>query len=72
MTCPVKLDKISAATKLTGEVKILIYKSMYLLLFNAVTDALKILAADPKQAELALKRAQQKCEEMYIEAEEQP
>ena len=52
--------------------KILIYKSMYLLLFNAVTDALKILAADPKQAELALKRAQQKCEEMYIEAEEQP
>lgn len=47
-----------------------IYKSMYLSLFNAVTDALKVLKANPQEAEIILKSAQQKCEEIYMEASE--
>ena len=48
-----------------------IYKSMYLSLFNAVTDALKVLGTNPREAEYVLGTAQQKCEEMYMEADEE-
>lgn len=47
-----------------------IYKSMYLFLFNAVTDALADLPEDPNAAKTRLSLAQIKCEKMYIEAGE--
>lgn len=47
-----------------------IYKSMYLFLFNAVTDALADLPEDPNAAKTRLTLAQIKCEKMYIEAGE--
>lgn len=46
-----------------------IYKEMYLHLFNAVSDALALLeGGGAAQAEALLKRAQCKCEELYIES----
>ena len=42
-----------------------IYKSMYLHLFNAVTDALRLLPGESKAAAL-LRRAQSDCEEIYV------
>ena len=43
------------------------YKSMYVWLFNRVTDALDELAqGDAAKAEEILKKAQQETEEMYI------
>ena len=48
------------------------YKTMYLQLFNAITDALALLSArQPARARDALIAAQQKTEALYIEAEEQ-
>ena len=47
-----------------------LYKSMYLFLFNAVTDALADLPEDPNTARTRLSLAQIKCEKMYIEAGE--
>ena len=44
------------------------YRELYLLLFNAITDALECLrAADRKGAEEILTAAQQKAEERYME-----
>lgn len=44
------------------------YKKMYLLLFNAVTDALaKMRCGNTDAAEMILKTAQQNTEEMYIQ-----
>ena len=48
----------------------LIYKNMYLHLFNAVTDALELIEEQPLKAEVVLKLAQQDCESMYLDAEE--
>ena len=45
------------------------YQSLYLHLFNAVTDALERMDAESESAEM-LRLAQQECEEMYISAEE--
>lgn len=47
------------------------YKTMYLRLFNAITDALEDLARGnvPRAADI-LRRAQQETEEMYIDIEE--
>lgn len=42
-----------------------IYKEMYLRLFNAVTDAIKLLPVDSSAAAILIK-AQKDCEEMYI------
>ena len=54
----------------------MIYKKMYLHLFNAVTDALEIMEDYPKMAKKALMQAQVYCEDMYIccedEAESSP
>ena len=47
-----------------------IYKSQYLRLFNAITDALKLLPSDSKAAAL-LRLAQSDCEELYISAPSQ-
>lgn len=47
-----------------------IYKSMYLHLFNIVTDALITLPADSNAAAL-LRQAQADCEEIYIGAASQ-
>jgi hypothetical protein len=48
-----------------------LYKTMYLGLFNAVTDALNALKqGDSKTAQEVLILAQQRAEEAYIEAEE--
>lgn len=48
------------------------YKEMYLMLFNAITDALRALKAQNfGQAAEILKVAQQKAEERYISALEQ-
>lgn len=41
------------------------YQSMYLHLFNAVTDALAIMDKGSGPAEM-LRQAQRECEEMYI------
>lgn len=43
------------------------FKKLYLLLFNAITDALRLIEAGLTQeaAELLIK-AQQSCEELYI------
>lgn len=46
------------------------FKKLYLLRFNAVTDALRLMKAGRAQeAAEVLRRAQQVCEELYIEAE---
>lgn len=42
------------------------YKKMYLRLFNAITDALKLLEEESKAAEI-LKTAQIDCEEMFMD-----
>ncbi|MBR4549985.1 MAG: hypothetical protein IKO83_08750 [Oscillospiraceae bacterium] len=48
------------------------FKKMYLLLFNRVTDALDALAAgNTARAGEILVRAQQACEELYIEGTEE-
>ena len=46
------------------------YKKMYLHLFNAVTDALELLAEDDRAAQL-LRNAQAVCEELYIQQGEE-
>ena len=46
-----------------------IYEKMYLELFNAVTDALKLLEEE-SEASVLLKKAQMECEQIYIEAED--
>lgn len=51
------------------------YKKMYYHLFNAVTDAVKNLDSENNfitrfNAADSLKRAQQECEEMFIESDE--
>ena len=46
------------------------YKKMYLYLFNKVTDALELLPEESKKAAELLVEAQQHCEEMYMDAEE--
>lgn len=47
------------------------YKKMYLTLFNAITDALRLMEkGNPAGAAEVLKRAQQSTEEIYIEAGE--
>ena len=44
------------------------YKKLYFMLFNRVTDALNALAKGRSaEAEQILIRAQQDCEELYIE-----
>ena len=45
-----------------------IYKSMYLFLFNAVTDALGLIETEPGQAMIKLQTAQQHCEELFANA----
>lgn len=48
------------------------FQKMYLLLFNRVTDALDALArSDGIRAREILVRAQQACEEWYIEGSEE-
>ena len=45
------------------------FKKLYLMLFNAVTDALRLMKAGREQeAAEVLRRAQQVCEELYIES----
>ncbi len=47
------------------------YKKMYLLLFNQITDAIDALEhGNTAQARTILVRAQQAAEEMYIEGKE--
>lgn len=49
------------------------YKRMYLLLFNAITDALSMVERGKLAAAIeTLRRAQRETEEMYIETPEQP
>ena len=44
-----------------------LYRKMYLHLFNAVTDALRLLGVGQTQAAaVLLERAQQDCEELYM------
>lgn len=54
------------------EVSILVvYKKMYLRLFNYITDALELLTrGESMQAEELLKRAQTETEEIYSSAED--
>ncbi|MCR5663623.1 MAG: hypothetical protein K6G17_01945 [Oscillospiraceae bacterium] len=53
------------------ELDLLLYKKMYLHLFNAVTDALEGLnAGRTEQAKRSLIAAQQRCEELFIEGPE--
>ena len=48
------------------------FKTMYLHLFNRVTDALRALeAGDPTQARALLIAAQQECEALYLSADEE-
>ena len=48
------------------------YRSMYLLLFNAVTDALSMLEEQKtEKAKCLLENAQQACEELFISGGEQ-
>ena len=48
------------------------FKKMYLHLFNRVTDALEALeVGDPAQARAFLIAAQQDCEELYLNADEE-
>ena len=47
------------------------YKSMYLHLFNAVTDAIELIrAGKTDEAEKRFMTAQQNCEDIYIETAE--
>lgn len=47
------------------------YKSMYLHLFNAATDAIELIrAGKTDEAEKRLMAAQQECEDIYIETAE--
>lgn len=47
------------------------YKSMYLHLFNAVTDAIELIrVGKTDEAEKRLMAAQQNCEDIYIETAE--
>ena len=47
------------------------YKKMYLLLFNAITDALAALGKqNPGRAALILQKAQTDTEEIYIQSKE--
>ena len=47
------------------------YKKMYFHLFNAVTDALRMMETqDYSRAQIALMLAQQQTEELYIESGE--
>ena len=48
-----------------------LYKKMYLILFNAITDALRQLPENHRAARI-LKQAQQHTEEMYIAMGEDP
>ena len=49
-----------------------VFKEMYLHLFNRVTDALRALeVGDPAQARAFLIAAQQDCEELYLNADEE-
>ena len=45
-----------------------LYKKMYFILFNAITDALAILPPEHPAA-FVLRRAQQTTEEIYIQSE---
>jgi len=48
------------------------YKKMYYQLFNAVTDAINALAnSNTIQARWILVKAQQECEEIFLEGEEE-
>ena len=47
-----------------------IYEKMYLMLFNAVTDALGVIEENPLKAKELLEQAQRKCEDIFIENEE--
>lgn len=47
------------------------YQKLYHILFNVVTDSLESMAAQNfGQAAACLRQAQQTCEELYIEGEE--
>ena len=49
------------------------YQKLYHILFNVVTDSLESMAAQNfGQAAACLRQAQQACEELYIEGEEDP
>ena len=49
------------------------YKTMYLHLFNAITDSLSALdALNIGQARALLMAAQQQCEELYLDADAPP
>ena len=49
------------------------YQKLYHILFNVVTDSLESMAAQNfEQAAACLRQAQQTCEELYIEGEEDP
>lgn len=46
---------------------------LYLKMFNAATDALELLElGNVEMAKARLRSAQQMCEEMYVEAEDDP
>ncbi len=47
-----------------------IYQKMYLKLFNAVTDAIKVLPENSGAAKLLI-LATQECEELYMSADEE-
>lgn len=50
-----------------------LYKELYLYLFNKVTDAISSVdAGDVEKVKDILREAQIKCEEMYIESNEEP
>ena len=49
----------------------MLYKKMYLSLFNGVTDALAVIDKQPKQAEKLLQQAQLNCEEIFVSADEE-
>ena len=49
------------------------YQKLYHILFNVVTDSLESMAAQNfGQAAACLRQAQQACEALYIEGEEDP
>ena len=49
------------------------YQKLYHILFNVVTDSLESMAAQNfGQAAACLRQAQQTCEELYTEGEEDP
>lgn len=63
--------KKEGKTARENELDLLLYKKMYLHLFNAVTDALEELGAGrTEQAKRSLIAAQQRCEELFIEGPE--